>query len=148
MTELEKRNADFDESGVAVIPIEDLDTRDMNAFDVIVVAHDTGTLPVNWGASNPGRASAIADSRANVLAIGRGGAVFLALVVPGSNYPTTSTVDIDKKYYARTNGAAIFTTPHDIPTPDVGIFDEPAATIAFTIASSVANTVAANSGSR
>jgi hypothetical protein len=135
VAELEKRNDDFDNSGVAVVPVDALDTRDMNAFDIIVVAHDTGTLPVNWGADNPARASAIANSRANVLAIGRGGAVFLALVVPGSNYPTTSTVDGDRKYYARDNSAVIFTTPHDIATPDVGIFDVPAATIAFTIQS-------------
>jgi hypothetical protein len=135
VTELEKRNQDFDNSGVAVIPIEELDTRDMGVFDIVAVAHDTGTLPVNWGGGEPSRATAITQSDAEVLAIGRGGAVFLALVVPGASYPTTATVDTDKKYFARDVDAAIFTTPHAVTRPDLGLFDNPPPTIAFDISS-------------
>lgn len=135
VNELEGHSHDFDNSGVAVIPIEQLDTRDMNVFDVIIVANDTGTIPANWGNNEPSRAAVIAGTTANVLAIGRGGAVFLALVVPGANYPTTSAIDADREYYAPDNGATIFTAPHSVPTPDVGIFDAPASTISFRITS-------------
>ena len=135
VNQLESHSHDFDNSGIAVIPIEQLDTRDMNVFDVIIVAQDTGTLPVNWGDGEPSRAAVIAASPANVLAIGRGGAVFLSLVVPGTNYATSSVVDGDHKYFTPNSNAAIFNQPpHDIPTPDLGLFDVPAPTIALNIA--------------
>ncbi|HEX6790054.1 MAG TPA: hypothetical protein VF247_01975, partial [Candidatus Krumholzibacteria bacterium] len=132
VTELEKRSADFHDSGVAVIPIAELDTRDMDVFDVIAVAHDTGTLPTNWG-GNPARAAVIAATDANVLAIGRGGATFLDLVIPGFGYPSSSLVDGDRKYYAPDESDQVFNTPHSVPKPDVGVFDVAPATIALSI---------------
>ena len=109
---LEKHGDDFGNSGVAIIPVEDLDTRDMNVFDIIVVAHDTGALQANWGGGQPARAAAIANSRANVLAIGKGGAVFLDLV-DAASAPVNTAVD-DGIFYVDNANAQIFKTPHTV----------------------------------
>jgi hypothetical protein len=115
VTLIESFGADYDKSGVAVIPLADLDRRDMNVFDVIVVAADTGTLKSNWGGTNQGvRVSAIADSDARVLAIGRGGVSFLQNTLTSTNLTYTSAVDSDRQYYEPDQNAAIFDTPHSV----------------------------------
>ena len=73
-------------SGVAVLGVDELDTRDMSVFDVIVVANDTGTNESGWGGGVPARAQAVAGAGRPVLALGVGGAVYvsaLADVAPG-----------------------------------------------------------------
>lgn len=78
-------------SGVAVVPLDALTDRDMRVFDVIIVAHDTANGPVGLGSAE---IQAVANSGANVLAIGRGGQGYLALVFPevdGSVAPATPT---------------------------------------------------------
>jgi len=125
---------DFDQSGVAVIPLSDLDTRDMNVFDVIVVAADTGTLKTNWGGSNQGkRISAIADSDANVLAIGRGGVSFLQNTVTSANLTYTTAVDSDRQYYEHQENAVIFTTPHNVSKQDITFCTVASSTVALAI---------------
>jgi hypothetical protein len=119
---------------VAIIPIAELDTRDMNVFDIIVVAHDTGTLGLNWGGNQPARATAIANSRANVLAIGKGGAVFLDLVVSAANAPQNTAID-DGVYYVENTGAAVFNTPHSVNGARPA-FAAAATTVTFMIDSS------------
>ncbi len=109
---LEDYSDDFGKSGVAVIPIEDLDDRDMSVFDVIIVASDTGSNPTNWGEGVPVRAQAIAATGANVLALGEGGLAFLKLVaaVPnGTSYTTHQT-----SYYTDAPTSPIYTTPHAV----------------------------------
>jgi hypothetical protein len=135
---LEKHSDDFGDSGVVALPIRELDSRDMNVFDIIIVAHDTGTLPVNWG-GNPNlansRAIAIASTGANVLAIGKGGAVFLSMVVNGANLPTLTSVDNDRQYYERVTSAQIFNTPHSVGGPDLTICNKPGTSVAYDISS-------------
>ncbi len=110
---LEKHDDDFGFSGVAVLSVAELDTRDMGVFDIIIVAHDTGNSLSNWGGGVPTRANAIADTDANVLAIGRGGAVFLQLVGAVSASHVT-TPDNDGDYYVAGGSEQIFTTPHSV----------------------------------
>ncbi|HKW13014.1 MAG TPA: hypothetical protein VJS69_00870, partial [Candidatus Krumholzibacteria bacterium] len=113
--QIENFDADVDRSGVAVIPLSDLDRRDMSVFDVIVVAADTGTLKANWGGTNQGqRVSAIAETGANVLAIGRGGVSFLQNTLTSTNLTYTSAVDGDRQYYEPNQNAAVFDTPHSV----------------------------------
>jgi hypothetical protein len=135
---LEKHNDDFGDSGVVALSIRELDTRDMDVFDVIVVAHDTGTLPINWG-GNPNlsnsRANAIATSGADVLAIGKGGAVFLSMVVNGANLPTLTSVDNDRQYYEFDTSAEIFNNPHSVGGPDLIICQKPGTSVAYDISS-------------
>lgn len=136
VTALEKHSDDFGDSGVVVLPMREIDERDMNVFDVIVIAHDTGTLPTNWG-GNPSltseRADKIAQSSANVLAIGKGGAVFLSIVVNGANFPTGTGVDADREYYEYDTGAPIFNTPHSVGGPDLAICSKPGTTVSYNI---------------
>ena len=106
---------DIEWSGMAYIPLPELDTRDMSVFDVIVVAHDTGTDIGNWGGNKPTRAIAITTSGANVLAIGGGGSVFMRLAASafaGLTVRTTSATSV----YASSPNANIFTTPHKVTT--------------------------------
>ena len=56
------------------------------------------------------------------------------MVVPGTNYPTSSSVDADRKYFSPDVDASIFTTPHSVTRPDLPLFDAPAPTVAFDIA--------------
>jgi hypothetical protein len=129
--------ADFENSGVAVIPLADLDRRDMNVFDVIVVAADTGTLKSNWGGANQGqRVSAIADSDANVLAIGRGGVAFLQNALTSANLTYTTAVDSDRQYFEYNQSAACFTTPHSVSKRDITFCNVASSTVALDIASS------------
>jgi hypothetical protein len=124
---------------VAVIPLSDLDTRDMNVFDVIVVAADTGTLKTNWGGSNQGqRISAIADTDANVLAIGRGGVAFLQNTLTSANLTYTTAVDADRQYYENQQNAAVFTTPHNVSKQDITFCTVASSTVALAINSSPA----------
>ena len=104
---------DFGFSGVAVLPLAELDTRDMSVFDIIIVAHDTGTSISNWGGGVPARANAIANSDANVVAMGRGGAVFL-LLTGVSTAPYVTAPDADGKYYIASAAPQVVTTPHDV----------------------------------
>lgn len=113
VTALEKHNEDFGYSGVAVLDVGDLDSQDMNVFDVIVIAQDTGNSLSNWGGGVPTRANAVANSAANVLAMGRGGAVFLQLV-GASSAPHQTAADSDGEYYAPDGSVQIFTAPHSV----------------------------------
>lgn len=125
---------DFQKSGVAVIPLEDLDRRDMNVFDVIAVASDTGTLKTNWGGTNQGqRISAIADTDASVLAIGRGGVAFLQNTLTSTNLIYTTAVDGDRKYYESDKDAPIFKTPHGVAGPEVTFCNVASTTVALDI---------------
>jgi hypothetical protein len=65
-------------SGVAVVPLADLSDRDMRVFDVIILADDLGG--VSFGLDRDD-ARIIAESGANVLAIGRGGQAFVSLAL-------------------------------------------------------------------
>ena len=126
---------DFGLSGVVSIPVAQLDTRDMTVFDIIIVAPDTGTQRSNWGAGQPARAAAIEHSNANVIAMGKGGAVFLSLVVNAANVPATTAIDADKSYFEKDTGAEIFNTPHSVSGPDLAICKTPASSVAFSIGS-------------
>lgn len=104
---------DIEWSGLAYIPLPELDTRDMSVFDVIVVASDTGTDVSNWGGGVPGRVIAISSSGANVFAMGDGGAAFLRLTVSAfASAPVRTTTQTS--CYASMPGAAVFTTPHGV----------------------------------
>jgi hypothetical protein len=103
---------DFGYSGVAVVPVADLDTRDMGVFDIVIVADDTGTDASDWGGGVPSRATAIAATGANVLAMGEGGLAFLRVVAAVGNaaeYQTNQT-----SYYTEVPNSTIYTTPHDV----------------------------------
>jgi hypothetical protein len=103
---------DFGYSGVAVVPVVDLDTHDMSVFDVVIVAHDTGTDESDWGGGVPSRATAIAATGANVLAVGEGGLAFLRVVAAVGNaaqYQTSQT-----SYYTDAPNSTIYTTPHTV----------------------------------
>jgi hypothetical protein len=133
---IESYNADFQKSGVAIIPLSDLDRRNMNVFDVIVVAADTGTLKANWGGTNQGqRVSAIANSDADVLAIGRGGVAFLQNTLTSANLTYTNAVDSDRSYFEYNQNAAVFTTPHSVSKRDITICNVASNTVALDIAS-------------
>lgn len=104
---------DFGFSGVAVIPVTDVDERDMGVFDIIIVASDTGTDTQDWGNDNPALAQAIAATRANVLALGDGGLAYLRLAgaigTAANQYETTQA-----KYYTEGPSATIFQSPHSV----------------------------------
>lgn len=110
---LAKHRDDFGYSGVAVIPVADLDTRDMGVFDVVVVANDTGTDASDWGGGVPSRATAIAATGANVLALGEGGLAYLQLAVPAIAGATSQERN-QTSYYVTTPNASVFTTPHAV----------------------------------
>ena len=130
---------DFEKSGVAVIPLEDLDQRDMNAFRVIVIAADTGTLKANWGGTNQGtRVSAIAGSDANVLAIGRGGVSFLQNTITSMNLVYNTAVDADRQYFEDDLTAECFTTPHNVSKRAITFCNVASSTVALAIDSSPA----------
>lgn len=134
ITALEKHNDDFGFSGVAVVRLPELDTQDMSVFDIIVVAGDTGTSPSNWG-GDPDRANRIHDTTANVLAMGRGGAVFLVLVGATTAAHGTAT-DTDGAYYAPNGSDAIFSTPHSVGGGSIKFTSENnASTTDFSISS-------------
>jgi len=135
VTLIENSDADYDNSGVAVIPLADLDRRDMNVFEVIVVAADTGTLKANWGGNSQGvRVSAIADSDARVLAIGRGGVTFLQNALTSTNLTYTTAVDSDRQCYEYQQNATVFTTPHNVSKQDITLCNVPSSTVALNIA--------------
>lgn len=134
LVRIEALNDDFDKSGVAVIPLSDLDTRDMNVFDVIVIAADTGTLKTNWGGANQGkRIDAIAGSDANVLAIGRGGVSFLQNTVTSLNLTYTTAVDSDRQYFEDDRNADCFTTPHNVSKQDITFCGVASSTVTLAI---------------
>lgn len=112
VTALEKHDEDFGFSGVAVVRLPEVDIQDMSVFDIIVVAGDTGNSPGNWG-GDLDRANKIHETTANVLAMGRGGAVFLD-VVGATTAPYQTTPDADGDYYVQDGGAQIFSTPHSV----------------------------------
>jgi len=130
---------DIEWSGLAYIPLPELDTRDMSVFDVVLVANDTGTDIGNWGGNHPGRAIAITASGANVLAIGAGGSAFLRLaasVFAGLTVRATTGTSV----YASSPSADIFTTPHKVTTSSlpqwVDTCQKPEQCFAFDISSS------------
>jgi len=103
-------------------------------FDVIAVASDTGTLKTNWGGTNQGqRISAIADTDASVLAIGRGGVAFLQNTLTSTNLIYTTAVDGDRKYYESDKDAPIFKTPHGVAGPEVTFCNVASTTVALDI---------------
>jgi hypothetical protein len=132
---LATKSVDFGLSGVVSLPIEELDTRDMTVFDIIIVGPDTGTQRTNWGAGRPNRAAAIENSNANVIAMGKGGAVFLSLVINAASVPTTTAVDADKLYYEKDKESAIFKTPHSVGGPDLPFCKSPASSVSMAIQS-------------
>lgn len=136
VTALEKYDEDFGFSGVAVLSVVDLDTRDMSVFDIIIVAHDTGTSLNNWGGGVPARANAIANTSANVLAMGRGGALFLHLT-GATSAPHQTATDPDGDYFAPDGSEQVFTTPHSVGGGAINFTTgNNAATTDFSIASS------------
>ena len=110
---LNEHENDFGYSGVAVIGLTDLDTRNMDVFDIIIVAHDTGTSPGNWGGGVDARIDAIADTGANVVAMGRGGAIFLDLI-GATTAQYVMAPDTDGKYYIASASPQVISTPHSI----------------------------------
>lgn len=137
VTLIESYGADFANSGVAVIPLSDLDRRDMNVFNVIVVAADTGTLKANWGGTNQGtRVSAIAESDVNVLAIGRGGVSFLQNVITSMNLTYTTAVDSDRQYFENNLNASCFTQPHNVSKRNITFCNVASSAVALAIDSS------------
>lgn len=109
---LSRHADDFGWSGVAEIPVTQLDTRDMSVFDIIVVANDTGDSPIRW-ADKATRYAAITTSGAGVLAIGQGGANFLRLAVNDLSSVATNGALLTS-YYLTSPTAAIFTKPHTV----------------------------------
>ena len=135
VTQIESTSADYNNSGVAVIPLADLDRRDMNVFNVIIVAADTGTLKANWGGTNQGvRLGAIADSDANVMAIGRGGVTFLQNAVTSANLTYTTAVDSDRQCFEYQQNAPVFTTPHNVSKQDITFCNVASSILALNIA--------------
>jgi hypothetical protein len=126
---------DFGQSGVVSVPVAQLDTRDMSVFDIIIVAHDTGTLRTNWGGGQPARAAVIENSNANVIAIGKGGAIFLSLISNAASVPTTNSIDADRSYFENDKSDAIFNTPHSVGGPDLTMCTAPTNSLAFSIGS-------------
>lgn len=139
VAKIEKYSNDFGNSGVAIMPLSDLDRRDMSVFDIIVVAADTGTLKSNWGGTNQGqRVSAIADTDAKVLAIGRGGVSFLQNTLTSANLTYTNAVDSDRQYFEPDQNAPIFAGPNSVGGPNVTFCSVASNTVALAIASSPA----------
>jgi hypothetical protein len=137
VTQIESHRGDVQNSGVAAIDLSELDRRDMSVFDVIVVANDTGTLQSNWGGTNQAqRINAIADSGANVLAIGRGGVSFLQNTITSQVLTYTASIDNDRKYYEPNKDAPIFHTPHGVAGPDLTFCNVASTTVALDISSS------------
>ncbi len=134
---LAQHAADFGFSGVASIPVEDLDTRDMSVFDIIIVANDTGDAPIRW-AGKPARYSAITTSGASVLAVGEGGASFLRLALSAFTSVTTTETSLTS-YYTSAPTASVFTTPHSVTSgtlpQSVPFCPNPERTIAFVLTS-------------
>jgi hypothetical protein len=103
---------DVGSSAMAVIPVSQLDWRDMDVFDVIMVAGDTGNDPANWGGS-AARAGVVLASSARVIAIGEGGATFVRASAGGSA-GTGVAESFQTSWYTGTPGADVFTTPHGV----------------------------------
>jgi hypothetical protein len=110
ITLLDAYAADFGYSGVASIPVAELDWRDMGVFDIVIIANDTAGPP--WG-GNGSRVAAITATTANVLAIGEGGLGFLRRAISSiSGIPNDETSQTS--VYTDNGSAAVFTTPHDV----------------------------------
>ena len=129
---------DIDWSGIAYIPLPELDSRDMSVFDVIMVASDTGTDVTNWGGGVPARVIAITSSGANVLAIGDGGGAFLRLAVSAFAGVTVRVASLTS-CYASSPSAPLFTTPHPVTSGGlpqwVDMCQKPERCITFDISS-------------
>ncbi len=143
---LQGAGEDVEWSGVAYIPLQDLDTRDMSVFDVIIVAGDTGSTPSDWGAGVPLRAGAIVSSGANVLAIGDGGAAFMQLAVSVlDRVPARAATQTS--CYVTEPTAPLFTSPHSVTggsSPQwVDICTSPVRCVALEIGAGIATPVAA-----
>lgn len=113
---IEKHADTIEGSGVAIVPVAELDWRDMSVFDVIIVGNDTGTSASNWGGGVPARASAIFNSGSGVLAVGVGGATYLALSAPiiaGVDFSTAAV----ETYYTPDGSVPVFTTPFKVADP-------------------------------
>jgi hypothetical protein len=97
-------------SGVAVIPLDEVADRDMRVFDVIIVAHDVGT-----GTFGPRQeqVDAIAESAAQVLAIGSGGLAFFSQALPDFN-GLNFTRDFRRDLYIPDGSIPLFQSPYQI----------------------------------
>ena len=121
-------------SGVDVIVVDQLDSRDMSVFDLIVVANDTGDLAGNWG-NNPARAQAVAASGAQVLAIGVGGAEYLGLTHADFTGREVA-VRAQTSLFVPDAGLLIFSSPYQVPIVGPGelsLCSSPEDVVAFRV---------------
>jgi hypothetical protein len=129
---------DIEWSGIAYIPLPELDTRDMSVFDAILVANDTGTRASDWGGGRPDRAAAITSARVGVLAIGDGGAAFMQLAVPALAGAALFAVN-QVSCFTPVPGAPLFTSPHPVASGGspqwIDMCQKPERCVAFEIGS-------------
>jgi len=97
-------------SGVAIVALSDVSDRVMSVFDIIVVANDVATGP-----TGPGQATvqAIAESGAQVLAIGAGGHAYLSLLFADIN-GYTATLEMSSSVYIADGTFPVFQAPYSI----------------------------------
>jgi len=93
-------------SGVAVVPLDEVTDRDMRVFDVIIAADDVGTGTL-------GQLEAIAESGANVMAVGRGGRSFISLAVSDFN-GVGFTSEFRQDLYFPDGSLTLLQSPHQI----------------------------------
>jgi hypothetical protein len=103
-------------SSVVSIRVTELDWRDMSVFDVIVLASDLGSSAQDWGDGVPARANVVANSGANILAIGVGGGIYLGMTTPVISGLNMSAV-VQATYYLPNGTEAPFTTPIVVTAP-------------------------------
>jgi len=111
-------------SGMTVVPLREVADRDMDVFDVIVVAHDV-TGP------STAEIQAIVESGANVLAVGRGGRTFFANAFPSlSGLPVT--VQSRRDLYIPEGSFTLFQLPYRIAPPGPSVQEVCQSNQAFT----------------
>ena len=126
----------IDWNTVLVMPVEELDWRDMSAFDLIIVGYDTGTDAFDWGANQPVRAQVIGGSGVPVMGIGLGGAICLMLI-DEEFAQLTGFAEFQDHLWVEDAGAAIFNDPYPVPGAELGYIvfhTNPVMTLAFEIA--------------
>jgi len=108
-------SADIAASGVAIVPTNGLGSRDLHGFDLIVVGADTGTDADDWAGGVEGRFDTLVNARIPVLAIGLGGAAFLARAgaVDGESVERSVSAWV----YADHPIHSVFELPHPVLPP-------------------------------
>jgi hypothetical protein len=96
-------------SGVAVVPLSELTDRNMRVFDLIIIADDVGT-PFGMGQE---QVQAVAESGAQVMAIGHGGIEYVSQALADVN-GLTVTRDIRRDLYIPEGSLSLFQTPYPI----------------------------------